>query len=255
MNCYEVAELEESYLLGQLKGEEMNHLERHLKACLSCAKKLSGYQEVLGIMFSSLKPAVPAAHLRQAVLNQVAQVAQEPISLDSRRKPFRRVMGGIGRVLSPVAAVMVIGLTMSTLFLGWQLQEINARQAQLQEVVDLAASPVSLVWPLTEPGVPFNPAAPRARMYARPDSDLYLLTATQLKPAPQGQVYRAWYTIDKTVDYLGDLEPDQGGNAVLKVSSPDHRAANITACFITKEKAGSPIDQPSGPQFLAWNKA
>jgi hypothetical protein len=54
---------------------------------------------------------------------------------------------------------------------------------------------------------------------------------------------------------MGEVEPDQSGNAVLKVSKPDHAAAAITGCFITKENAGSPPDQPNGPRFLAWNKA
>jgi hypothetical protein len=256
MNCNEVAAVEESYLLGDLKGEEMKEIERHLKACLNCAKRLSGYEEMLGQMFGSLRPVTPAPHLRKAVLTQVAELPREPIQLESRRNnPFRRAFSGVGRVLSPVAAVLVIGLTMSSLFLGWQLQETNARQAEMQQVLDLTSSPASWVWALAEPNVPFDPTAPRARMYARPDSDIYLLTATQLKPVPEGQVYRAWYTIDQTIDYLGDLRPDQKGNAVLKVANPDHRAANITGCFITREKAGSPPDQPEGPRFLAWNKA
>lgn len=254
MNCNEVAAVEESYLLGDLKGEEMKEIERHLKACLNCAKRLSGYEEMLGQMFGSLKPVTPAPHLRKAVLNQVARLPQEPVKLDSRRHPFRRVFG-FGRILSPVAAVLVVGLALTSLFFGWQLQETQARQAATQQVLDLTSSPASWIWPLTQPGVPFDATAPRARMYARPDSDLYLLTATQLKPAPNGQVYRAWYTVGQTVEYLGDLQPDQGGNAVLKVANPDHRAASITGCFITRELAGSPPDQPNGPQFLAWKKS
>ena len=255
MNCHEVAVVEDNYLLGDLKGEEMKEVERHLKACLNCAKRLSGYEEMLGLMFGSLKPVTPAPHLRNAVLNRVAELPQEPIRLDSRRKPFKNILGGFGWILSPVAAILIIGLTISSVFLSFQLQQTNAQQAEMQQVLDLATSPSSWIWSLTPPGVPFDSTAPRARMYARPDSSLYLLTATQLKPAPNGQVYRAWYTIDKTVDYLGEVEPDQKGNAVLKVPNPDRTAANITGCFITKEKAGSPPDQPSGPRFLAWNKS
>lgn len=255
MNCHEVAEFEDNYLLGDLKGEEMKEVERHLKACVNCAKRLNGYEEVLGLMFGSLKPATPAPHLRKAVLGRVIELPQEPVKLDSHRKPFKVIVGGFSRILSPVAAILVIGLTISTVFLSFQLQQTNAKQAEMQQVLDLTSSPTSWVWPLTQPDVPFDPTAPRARMYARPDVNLYLLTATQLKPPPDGQVYRAWYTLNKTVDYLGEVKPDQGGNAVLKVANPDNTAAKITGCFITREKAGSPTDQPKGPYFLAWNKS
>lgn len=260
MNCHEVAEYEDSYLLGDLKGEEMREVERHLKTCLNCAKRLSGYEEVLGLMFSSLKPTLPAPHVRQAVLNRVAELPQAqtqvPVKIETRRKPFKLLSGGLGRILSPVAAVLVIGLTISTIYLSFQLQDVNHRQTEAQQVLDLAAAPDSWVWPLTQPDVPFDPTAPRARMYASPQSEIYLLTATQLKPPPDGQVYRAWYMLNQKVDYLGEIKPDQKGNAVLKVPNPDHAATgNITGCFITKEAAGSPPTQPNGPRFLAWSKA
>ena len=259
MNCNEVAEVEDSYLLGDLKGEEMRDLERHLKTCLNCAKRLSGYEEVLGLMFSSLKPTIPAPHVRHAVMDRVAELPQtptrEPINIETRRKPLRVISGGLGRILSPVAAVLVVGLAISTIYLSFQLQDANNRQTQAQQVLDLTSSPDTLVWPLTQPDVPFDPAAPRARMYASARSDIYLLTATQLKPPPDGQVYRAWYMLNQQVDYLGEVKPDQKGNAVLKVPNPDHAATgNITGCFITKEDAGSPPTQPNGPRFLAWNK-
>lgn len=255
MNCDEVADLEENYLLGDMKGEEMREFERHLKACQNCAKRLSGYEEVLGVMFSSLKPVAPAPHLRKAILDRVDDLPQNPVVTLDRRRPFKTSWGGWGRILSPVAAVLVVGLTVATVFLSFQLQQVRTEQAQMQQVLDLTSSPGTLIWPLTQPDVPFDPNAPRARMYARPDSNLYLLTATQLQPPPTGQVYRAWYTINTTVDYLGDVQPDQNGNAFLKVSNSDHRAAEITGCFITREKAGSPPDQPSGPRFLSWKRS
>lgn len=257
MNCNEVADLEENYLLGNLKGEEMKDFERHLKACVNCAKRLSGYEEVLGLMFSSLKPAAPSPHIRKAVLDQVDGLPQGPV-VTLERPPRKLIWGrfghNFGRILSPVAAVLVVGLTVATVFLSIQLQQVKTEQAQMQQVLDLTSSPGSWIWPLTEPDVPFDAAAPRARMYARPDSDIYLLTATQLQPLPEGQVYRAWYTLNTTVDYLGDVKPDFNGNAILQVKDPGHRAADITGCFITREKAGTPPDQPTGPKFLAWKK-
>ena len=257
MNCDKVADLEEEYLLGNLKVEEMKEFERHLKACVSCAKRLSGYEEVLGMMFGSLKPVAPSPRVRQAVLDQVEDLPQGPvITLEpkSRKTIWGRFGNNFGRILSPVAAVLVVGLTVATVFLSIQLQQVKNEQAQMQQVLDLASSPGSWIWPLTQPDVPFDASAPRARMYARPDSDLYLLTATQLQPPPEGQVYRAWYILNSTVDYLGDIKPDSNGNATLEVWNPDHRAADITGCFITREKAGSPPNQPIGPKFLAWKK-
>lgn len=255
MNCDEVADLEENYLLGDMKGEEMREFERHLKACISCAKRLSGYEEVLGLMFGSLKPVAPAPHLRKTVLERVDGLPQQGqvVTLERPRR-LKNNWGGWGRILTPVAAALVIGLTFATVFLSFQVQQVKTEQAHMQQVLDLTSSPGSLIWPLTQPDVPFDPTAPRARMYARPDSDLYLLTATQLQPPPEGQVYRAWYTLNATVDYLGDVQPDRSGNAFLQVPNSDHRAADITGCFITRENAGSPPTQPIGPRFLSWKR-
>lgn len=257
MNCDKVADLEDEYLLGNLKGEEMKDIERHLKACVNCAKRLSGYEEVLGMMFGSLKPTAPSPHIRQAVLDQVDRIPQGPVTTLERPVPkpiWERFGRNFGRILSPVAAVLVIGLTVGMVFLSFQLQEVKTQQAQMQKVLDLTSSPGSWIWPLTQPDVPFDSTAPRARMYAAPNSDVYLLTATQLQPPPEGQVYRAWYIMNTTVDYLGDVKPDPNGNAVLQVENPNNRPADITGCFITREQMGSPPIQPMGPKFLSWKK-
>jgi hypothetical protein len=249
MNCERVAEIEDSYLLGELDIEEMEHVERHLKTCTDCAQRLNGHEELLGRMFASLTPVAPAPQNRTAVLERVQIKTPKPLP------PARRQISGGWRVIyGTLAAALVLGLSIWALALNIQLQDANSRQAELQSLLNLTSSPDSRVWLMTPPDVPFDQAAPRARMYVKPGNDEYLVTAINFKPAPAGQVYRVWYDHNQKTEYAGWLQLDNKGQASLKVKGTTESADEITRCFITLEKAGSPANQPGSQPLLLWKK-
>ncbi|HEX2910877.1 MAG TPA: anti-sigma factor [Chloroflexia bacterium] len=260
MKCERVAEIEESYLLGELEETEMGEVERHLKNCLRCAQRIAGYEDLLGRMFVALEPVTPAPSIRKAVLAeaQVHPNNPQPISLP-HKLPVRRAAWSSGLfspVFGAVAAALVLALAAWSIFLYTRLQDTSARPDVDGRLVDVAAAPDTLIWDMSSPNNKgsYNPNAPRARMYAKPGNDLYLLTATKMQPAPTGKVYVAWYAVNDKVERGGTLTPDASGNASLQIEDDQYQAGAITGCFITVEAAdGNPL-QPTAPPILEWKR-
>lgn len=248
MKCQKVSELEDSYLLGDLGKEGMEQVEHHLRECSSCSQRLSGHEELLGQVFAALEPLEPPARVRSSVLQTVA--GSPPAVIQRRRWTF-----GLGPVYGAVAAALIVALSIWLLVLSGQLREAQARQVEAQQLLKLTSAPDSWVWTMTQPGVPFNPAAPRARMYARPDYNFYLVTVTNLQSAQQDETYRMWYVHDTQVEFGGEVRPDATGQAILKVSDPEQTAPRISSCFITLEKSNTPPSKPTSQPLVKWERA
>jgi hypothetical protein len=254
MKCDQIAELEDNYLLGELERAEMEQVEQHLQVCQDCAQRLNGYEEMLGRMFATLEPVSLPAGSRTAVLQQLPPLVY-------RQPDQNRNKSQAGRWPKPylwltgIAAALIIGLSAWALLLWGQLQEVQTRQAEAQRLLEVTGSPDSLVWVMLPPNTTFDAKAPRARMYARPGSELYLVTATNLAPLPTGQVYRVWYKLGDKIEYGGKLLPDSSGQATLKINSAASEANEISSCFVTQEKAEQPNGQPSTPPLLQWKRA
>ncbi len=260
MNCEYIAEVEESYLLREMEAAEMEQIERHLKQCPRCARRLAGYEELLGRMLVSLQPVTPPSAIRPALMAEVAGLpaplqlknkapVQQPPPLRARRSWKFRLAYNLA------ASLLLLALAGLSLFTSSELQTVNARQVEAQKLLELTTSPDSWIWAMTQPDKPFTPTAPRARMYARASSDLYLITATNLPPPPPGYYYKAWYNHDDRLEFAGGLSPVGEGSYTLKVNDPTRSGAAITGCFINVEAKESSLSQPTAPPFLQWNKA
>lgn len=224
----------------------MARIKQHLAECANCARRLKASEELLGRLFGAIEPVAPDASQRVALLQKVAA---QPILLRPRPK------GGWRVALVGLAAALILGLTTCTLLLLGQLQTVSSQQAENQKLLELAVSPDSLVWLMTAPDVPFDRAAPRARMFARAASDFYLVTAVNFKPAPAGQVYRFWYVVQDTQTRQGgSLVLDGKGQASLQVQDSARAATDITSCFVTLESLNNPTDRPTNPPLLIWKR-
>jgi anti-sigma-K factor RskA len=250
MNCERVAEIEDSYLLGELDETEMQDVERHLKTCANCDRRISEHEELLGRMFASLEPVAPAAYNRTAVLDKVQAQTPKPLP----KKLRGQISGGWRVIYGTLAAALVLGLSIWAVALNIQLHDTSSREAESESLFQLTGSPDSRIWLMTPPDVPFDATAPRARMYVLPGSDQYLVTATNLKPAPDGQVYRVWYEHSQKTEYAGWLQLDKKGQASLRVKGSGDSSDEITKCYITIEQAGSPTNGPGSQPFLLWKR-
>ncbi len=251
MNCRRVQEIEQNYLSGELGVEDMRQIEQHLKSCRACAERLEGYQELLGRMFGSLEPVAPPAYLRQNLLAELSTL--QPAQTRPWWKRFSPVRLQTGFNL--VAAIALVTLLAALWMLNGQIAETNRQQVEVQQLADLTSSPDSRIWTMLQPDVPFDTNAPRARMYVRPKSTFYFVTATNLAPLAAGQTYRVWYESAQTVvHYVGPLRPDGVGQATLKIQDPEGTALAAVRCFVTAELATNPADQPTGQLLLVWQR-
>ncbi len=250
MKCEKVAEIEDSYLLGELEGSKMNQIEQHLKECASCRQRIHGYEELLGQMFKSVAPLEPPSDIRDAVIAHANQTAKKEKS-NRNLWPFR---SGFAPVLGAGIAAYSLALLAFSVILFLQVQDLNKQQEQSQKVLELTSMPDTLIWLMTPGDGPFNPTAPRARMYARQASEIYLVTAINITPAPSGKAYKMWYVIGDQIESGGVISLDGRGTASLIINDPDRNALKITSCYITLEDNILNSPQPTSPPLLSWKK-
>lgn len=250
MDCEKVSQLEESFLLGELEEAEMKSVKDHLASCLQCRQRLSNYEELLGRMFGAINPVAPAPWLKTATINRVTTLnSPATVTLAPRKsKPsFGYLYGGL-------AAVVLLGLVIWQFFLLGQVQNLQGQLNQNAQLLNFATSANTASWTMTPPGQPFKPGQPVAKMLAAPGGNFFYVSAAQLPALNAGQVYRVWYRNGNVAVFVGQLSPDQTGNASLKVPDPSAVAIKIKSCFITIEKASSPNTQPSNQPFLEWDE-
>jgi len=252
MKCEKVAEVEDSYLLGELEGEQMKQIEQHLKECSSCRQRIKGYEELLGQMFSSVAPLEPPASIREAVMAHAT--ARQPTKKEKSKRKYWPFNSGFSPVWVVGVAAYSLALLALSLVLFLQVQDLNKSQEQNQKVLELTSLPDTLIWLMTPGDGPFNPTAPRARMYARQASDIYLVTAINFTPAPSGKVYKMWYVVGDKIESGGVISLDGRGTASLIINDPDHNTLKISSCYITLEDANLNNSQPTSPPLLTWKK-
>ena len=261
MNCQEMSELEESYLQAELETTQMKRVEAHLKSCADCRQRLSGYEELLGRLFATIKPLPPAPRLRTAILAQAEAsrpLLKEPTALPLFQKARLRPRPKFSLLYNVAATLLLLGLVGVLLLMVGQLQSLNTQRATDQAMLALTSSPDSRIWIMTQANKPNIPNGPSAKMYVQPGSSFYLITATNLPPAPAGQVYRAWYVEEGQAQFAGELQTDRKGNASLKVTDSELSPVPITACYITLEDSHSqanPVTNPVPNPFLEWKSS
>src|SRR5262249_59543560 len=92
MDCNEVQDLLEGYVLDALSQDEQEQVERHLATCADCQRQLAEYRAVTALLPAALaaaSPARPPAALKDRILQAIdAPVAQTTptASLESHGK-------------------------------------------------------------------------------------------------------------------------------------------------------------------------
>jgi hypothetical protein len=268
IDCTVVNELEESYLLGLLNETEMKQIKLHLSNCGSCRQRLTSYEEVLGQLFSVIQPTPPPLQVRTALM---ARVAQEQASSTAKVKvqatdKAKFPKNNIGRgwsifptqkntwvVFNGLAAVCLLIAVSWLALINSQLQ---TQTQTMQQTLDLSSSPESRVWTMLPTEnlayVAARGPIPSAKMYVRPGSSLYLVTANHMPPLATSQVYRVWYKQDGTTEFGANLNLDANGNAWLQLNEAALKPTHIDTCFITVETASQPPSTPVIPPFLIW---
>jgi hypothetical protein len=268
IDCTVVNELEESYLLGLLSETEMKQIKLHLSNCGSCRQRLTSYEEVLGQLFSVIQPTPPPIQVRTVLMAQIAKEQASPSVkvkrqvTDTTKSPKKET--GRGWFIFPTQkngwvvfnGLAAVCLLVAVSWLALINSQLQAQDQKMQQTLELASSPESRVWTMLPTENLAYAAAkgpiPSAKMYVRPGSSLYLVTANHMPPLETNQVYRIWYKQDGTTEFGANLNLDANGNAWLQLDEAALKPTHIDTCFITVESASQPPSTPVIPPFLMW---
>ena len=245
------------YILQTLDSEEADAFEQLMMANSAVTQEVEQLQKTLEVAYGP--PQVqPPAHLRASVMNsfQAANsdlIPQASSASQSLSHPRTRRSHPWGWPVGwkSIAALLIVGLSLSNVFLWRKLQTIQAQQAGSLLTVSLqpTRSRVTTAAVTTTAEVVIDPANLEA-----------VLKLKNLPPLPDGQVYVLWTVLKPNAPFTTDRK-----NAILTeaftvekknqskqiVLPPVYREQQwIKAIAITVEAANAPQRHLSSPILL-----
>lgn len=235
------------YALDAVSDREREEFEVHLSRCPSCQDEVRDLREA-AVALSEGMERTPPDHLRSRVLDQVAEAGRpedSPVTLPEGVARFPRV--GSDAADTPASAPAA-GPVRSRR--GWWLAAAAAI------VIGTGGYVASQVLPEQDPAArivqaqdarEFEAATGEATVIASADQRAAVLRLTgDLGPAPQGQVYQAWYVgEDGSARSAGLLTADVVGDGEVVLQGDPEGAA---AVGLTLEPEGG-SEQPTSEPF------
>jgi len=247
------------YAVGALDGDDLVRFEAHLReGCPECAEAIHAAAEALAALGREAPPAIPPAHVREALLRRV-DVSSRP-----RRSRFGWVRWAVATTAAAAAAAVITGGAVASRYEKWigvmaretahLRDQMRREQALLRdEVARARAVAVLLRDPATRVvelnGLPAAPAASgRVVWHEKAGGQLYV---AGLPPAPAGKAYELWTIAGATPRPAGVFDVDANGTASLSVSPASDGPVKVFA--VTLEPAGG-VPAPTGAMVLASAK-
>jgi len=247
------AEAAAAYALGVLDDEERQAFEAHLPACSICRTEVDSHLAVVGLLANAAPPVRPPnnAALRQRILQRAGGI--RPIASAHPVRPPRPRVPLTGLALAASLAVATFSVV------AWQRERSRASQARQElaaAMADLASRDSTLaafigpevhVVSLSRPG-----EKPAVRVFWNHTSNLFIVTAFGLPPAPAGSTWQLWaITAGRAPVSMGtfDVETANRTAAVLVVAGEITAAGFIDSCGLTLEPAGGSPQPTELPRF------
>lgn len=247
-----IAPLLPELALGLLDTPDAELAARHLRACAGCRAELDQLRAATTLLAHTVAPAEPSSAAREALFQRIARERHgaAPEATEAAKRSVGHFAAPtypwVGRLLAAVAAVLVLALLASTV---WLQRELQSERAALAATNARAAANGELMRLLNDPEAAktlmaaADPHRAVGHFYVRPDSDMAFLVAYDLPPLPQGTRYQLWLVRPGGArDSGGMFAVDAGGNGQLMVRAPVSFAA-YNAVGVTVE----PWSGSSGP--------
>ena len=218
-------ELAAAYALGALAGEERLWFEAYLSGHPELSVKVEELESVAGLLALAPPELEPPPGLRRSVLESVGAprevVSGEPPRRSRRAEAHRRFFRP--QMLAAAAAfAAIIGLLLWNASLQDQNGDLRGEIAERRTI------------PMEGSGLASNAGG---EVLLR-DEDRAVLVASELPPAPEGQVYETWIIRDGMPEPAGLFEPRDGEAAApVEGSMKDAEAVAVTM----EPEGGSPM--------------
>jgi anti-sigma-K factor RskA len=269
MTWDEVKELAPLYVIGALDEKTAHDLEASLhSATLEQRRAVARWLDVAALLPQSLPLQTPPGHVKERLLNRVAEEAQKtPIEIaieestlekmaeqaENKVLPFvqprRAGSRAAGWIL--IAATALLAFTSAYLLrqnarLARELDDLSRELAMSRRQVDDIVSPKTKVIAMVGDETPQANAKvvwdTKAQQW-----DVYIY---DLPAPPSDKDYQLWYVTAKAQKINAKVfSTDEQGRAVLKLTLPPEALSGLAATAVTLEpKGGSP--QPTGKFYL-----
>lgn len=238
----EVEDLLPDYTLGLLSKRRRRRVEAHLERCERCAQTLAEYEKVGGLLAGSLAQEDPPPHLKQRILEAIAQEDEEPADdrARERRGGFRFAMNRGDRgtfVPFPVAAVFILALAFGSGYLGTVVS--GQRMNEYEKLVTMSGQ--------------VDSSRPQGVLFVDQARKKAQLVAYDLSPLPPEQVYQLWIIVDGERTSGALFTTDGEGRASVHFQSDWLTRRGMHFGVTVEPAGGSPA--PTGPRVLASDEA
>jgi len=275
MTWDEVKEIAPLYVIGALDEKTAHDLEASLDGASAEQRRVvARWLDVAALLPQALPLQTPPDHIKDRVLNRIAEEAQKtPIEIaveeSTLKEMAERAENNVlpfvqtHRAESRTARWMLIAATALLAFTSAYLFKQNAKLARERDYLsherdnlseELAASRRQvddIVAPKTKVIAMIGEEAPQANAKVVWDTKAqqWVVYIFDLPAPPSDKDYQLWYVTAKAKINARVFSTDEQGRAVFKLTLPPEALSGLAATAVTLEpKGGSP--QPTGKFYL-----
>jgi hypothetical protein len=240
VNAHEIPEDLEAYALGVLDAPERRRVAAHLGRCSVCRGTVAAHEETLAALPAALA-ATSTAVPDPAVLRRVLAVATRP--------PLWPRVAGIAVAAAAMVLIAVGAWNVNLNQTIAQEREIYRRLAGQQEIVfEVVDSPKAAKLFLRPP---VTGSTAYGKVFVRSDLPFVVAMAGNLPPAPAGQAYHLWLTLESgEIVFAGILSVQDGFGSL--VYQADRNGPAFQSVRLTAQAAGATA--PDGVPVIFWSR-
>jgi hypothetical protein len=270
MNCDEVRDAIDAYVLNALDPEEVTAVQTHLAICPDCrrmAAEAARTAHALPLALAAASTLTPPADLKARVLGAVADPSRtDPVTI---RQPEAKVDTGSAamrffahrqrwRWAAAAAALLIVVASVAwSVRLSSALDRERATRERVEaffsrqqelvlEVVDAPNGTRQILRP------PADDSDAYGKLFTSPKLPDVVVMAARLPAAPEGQAYRLWLTTDGATLDGGVLPVDEQGFGLLTLKA-DRPGPTYDAVEVRLQPSGDTA--PDGVVVLRWETA
>ena len=271
MNCADVQEIRDLYLLGALATDEREDLELHLEECPSCQADVKAAWSAAQLLRLAAPQVSPPPSLKGRLLERASEGFEEDrtpsvgtprvvsLARGSGRLQMDRISPVRGRTLSWASALAAaLPLAVAGWF-GLQVVQMQERLAETEAALRQTSYDARVVAELLGRGIQAGPEmahvegtemAPDASgmfYYGRSSSE-GVLVVSGLPSLPRDQTYQLWLVSGHDRMNGGTFGLEDGGKGLLMVKAP-MPIASVDSIAVTMEPMGG-SSTPRGAGYM-----
>ena len=246
----ELRNLAAAYALAALEPEEARQFEALLETSPQLQREVAEYREISALLALEAPAAVPDASTWKRLQERIGEAQSGVLRF---RKPRARIPTRSTLAWAAAAAGILVAGAL-TLRMRDLSQELATRTDELerattdlstrQQLIDQVLGVNTVVFTLVSTAAP----EPSVRVFWNRETNIWLLHATNLAPAPPARVYQLWFIRGGNPIPSVTFNSGPDGQAVVTAAGPS-AIAGLTHAAVTEEPEGG-SEQPTSEPIL-----